>query len=642
MAATAGIDARNATFKTRIGTTQHHLMYGQKKDVSGFRAFGCRAWVYIDPQRPAKGKHTPRAEEAIYVGFAFDTSALSFYVVERNKIVTTNQVKFSEHEFPVRKRRMVEKHSIDNSTDMLFQSPSDVQWVPYNMFHVGNYDKVHYDNISYVLVLRVVSKINTFARTSMSRWQHDQLSLHKSQHREQANFAGVKHRTLKGLDPRINPDKPPRNFRDATKALDKQAWAEAYNSECLEFVEQDVFKVVKLEQGVRIHDTITRLEYKEDNGDFLKVKARMCVRGDQQIAGVSFKETDLYAPVLKAAEARVLLALAAANGDKILKTDTKRAYLYGDMGDDVVYIRPPDWWPQPIPKGHVLLLLQSIYGARTWHERISSWMERNGYAAVNSEKTIFMKLSGFEYIIHGLFVDDMMHIYSCDAIKDEFMHLYSRDFEITGGRQMKTFLGMQVEQTTRSIKIHLDHYIKEVVAVYAEHIRKAIRPKKVPIAPSVVLRPEDTPELPDPRKQKFHRSFVAKLQFAATWVRFDIAITVSQPTRFCASAGSSHWAAIHHLMEYLAGTPGFKITYRRSKGRSNLLSGYADVDCGTSCSRRSTSGTLMLYNKAPIMWRSKMQKATALSTAEAEYYSASTAGTEILYLRAVMEQLGIA
>ncbi len=45
----------------------------------------------------------------------------------------------------------------------------------------------------------------------------------------------------------------------------------------------------------------------------------------------------------------------------------------------------------------------------------------------------------------------------------------------------------------------------------------------------------------------------------------------------------------------------------------------------------------MLYNKAPIMWKSKMQKTTALSTAEAEYYSTSTAGTEILYLRALLE-----
>ena len=129
-AAEAGIDASNATFKARIGTTPHHLMYGQNKDVSGFLAFGCTAWVYIDPQHRAKGKHTPRAEEAIYVGFTINTSALSIYVPERKKIVTTNQVTFSEHEFPFRKRMMVEKHLIDNSTDMLFQSPSNVEWYP--------------------------------------------------------------------------------------------------------------------------------------------------------------------------------------------------------------------------------------------------------------------------------------------------------------------------------------------------------------------------------------------------------------------------------------------------------------------------------------------------------------------------------
>ena len=75
--------------------------------------------------------------------------------------------------------------------------------------------------------------------------------------------------------------------------------------------------------------------------------------------------SDLYAPVLKATEARLLLAHAAAElaeGAKVVKTDTKQAYLYGDMGDVVVYIRPPDWWPEPIPEAHVFLLLKSIYG----------------------------------------------------------------------------------------------------------------------------------------------------------------------------------------------------------------------------------------------------------------------------------------
>jgi hypothetical protein len=148
------------------------------------------------------------------------------------------------------------------------------------------------------------------------------------------------------------------------------------------------------------------------------------------------------------------------------------------MRDDVVYIRPPDWWPEPIPEGHIFLLLKSIYAtrqaARKWHTYISTWMENYGYEAMNSEKTIFMKHKGAEYIIHGLFVD-MMHIYSCDAMKYEFLALYEKDFEITGGSKMETFLGMVVEQGDKFIKIHLDHYVKEVPAEYSGYIKKSLR-----------------------------------------------------------------------------------------------------------------------------------------------------------------------
>ncbi len=91
----------------------------------------------------------------------------------------------------------------------------------------------------------------------------------------------------------------------------------------------------------------------EDNGGFpcsFKCKVRLCARGDQQIPGVCFRESDLYSQLLKAKEARLSLALALEEGAKIIKTDTKQAYVYGDMGDDVVDIWPPDCWPEPIPE----------------------------------------------------------------------------------------------------------------------------------------------------------------------------------------------------------------------------------------------------------------------------------------------------
>ena len=107
-------------------TPHRQAMYGEKKDVSDYRAFGCRAYVYEDKQRRANGKHTPRAKEAIYVGFVPNMSAWAFWFPEDKKLRTTNQARFDEHEFPLRKRKMVEQHLSDNSTDILFQYASDV------------------------------------------------------------------------------------------------------------------------------------------------------------------------------------------------------------------------------------------------------------------------------------------------------------------------------------------------------------------------------------------------------------------------------------------------------------------------------------------------------------------------------------
>ncbi len=60
------------------------------------------------------------------------------------------------------------------------------------------------------------------------------------------------------------------------KAIDSQAWAAAYNSEYIGFKELGVFKVERPKPGIKILDTLTRLEYEEDHGEFIKCKARLC------------------------------------------------------------------------------------------------------------------------------------------------------------------------------------------------------------------------------------------------------------------------------------------------------------------------------------------------------------------------------
>ena len=192
--------------------------------------------------------------------------------------------------------------------------------------------------------MRVNTENNSYTRVTQKQWLMDKLDLTKAIFEEQqANFAGVTDHILKGLPPSINPDRPPKNYKDAMSREDRQEWGEAFTKEYRGFVERGAFKAVRPRPGVKVHDTLTRFEYKDDNGTFLKRKVRLCARGDQQIEGESFNASDLYAPTLKAPEARLLAAIAAEHGCPLLKTDTRQAFLYGEMGDDEeVYIRPPD------------------------------------------------------------------------------------------------------------------------------------------------------------------------------------------------------------------------------------------------------------------------------------------------------------
>ena len=47
-----------------------------------------------------------------------------------------------------------------------------------------------------------------------------------------------------------------------------------------------------------------------------------------------------------------------------------------------------------------------------------------------------------------------------------------------------------------------------------------------------------------------------------------------------------------------------------------------------------------MMNGGPISWKSVKQKSVSLSTAESEWYAASEAGNELLYLRIIMHEFG--
>jgi hypothetical protein len=84
-------------------------------------------------------------------------------------------------------------------------------------------------------------------------------------------------------------------------------------------------------------------------------------------------------------------------------------------------------------------------------------------------------------IIHGLFVDDIMKISSCDELEKKFMNKDSKRLRNHRWRPLEDIPGNG--SGTERQDNYLDCYIQQVLAEYEDYIKKPemLRPKKVPI-----------------------------------------------------------------------------------------------------------------------------------------------------------------
>lgn len=266
-------------------------------------------------------------------------------------------------------------------------------------------------------------------------------------------------------------------------------------------------------------------------------------------------------------------------------------------------------------------------------------MVSNGYVNIKAEKTIFKKTEpNGDYLIHGVFVDDMARLPSNPRIMREFLTKYNQEFNTTGGmeKDMDIFVGLELIQGPDGTKVHQDSYVRQLVEDYEKAMGEPLRGKRTPMsnAPDAVLG-QDEP-FSSMAKQKVYRSWVQRLSYPAVWTRPDLSFTVGTLARYGGKAGPSHWDALTHVMGYLKKHPSFHLHYRRG-GDRDPLSGFVDSDWSTPC---SITGYVTLFNKTPLSWQSKRQPTTALSTAEAEYMAGSVIAKELIYLRRLYINLG--
>lgn len=110
--------------------------------------------------------------------------------------------------------------------------------------------------------------------------------------------------------------------------------------------------------------------------------------------------------------------------------------------------------------------------------------------------------------------------------------------------------------------------------------------------------------------------------------------------RFQSNPKFSHLLAVKRIIRYLLGKVSLGLWY--PKNSLCDLVGYSDSDfAGSKTDRKSTSGTCQFIGSALVSWNSKKQNSVALSTAEAEYISASSCCAQILWMKHQLSDYGI-
>ena len=139
---------------------------------------------------------------------------------------------------------------------------------------------------------------------------------------------------------------------------------------------------------------------------------------------------------------------------------------------------------------------------------------------------------------------------------------------------------------------------------------------------------------------------VGMLLYLATNTRPDIAFAVSQVARFNSAPKQSHAAAVKMIVRYLKGTT--------TKGNIFKATGTYKVDCHVDgdfaglherdpqempTSARSRTGYIMFFGGCPLLWKSKLQTETALSTFHVEYVALAATMRQLIVVQRVLQDL---
>ena len=236
---------------------------------------------------------------------------------------------------------------------------------------------------------------------------------------------------------------------------------EAMDKEIKNLEVMGTYNVVKEDPRIRKIDStwvITRKEVTDGKGTGA-VKARLCVRGDQEQDDHNIKKDS---PTVDRATVKTLFAISATQKWKIKTIDVTAAFLQGKKIERKVHVRPPAEYRR---EGEVWELQKGLYGLKEasmlWFKEVTAFFKDNGGQALTGDLAAFVfhqngQLIGL-VVIH---VDDITLSGEDDWLQKITAELRSR-FKIS--KEMMgdfVYTGINVTQDPGGvIRLDQNHYV---------------------------------------------------------------------------------------------------------------------------------------------------------------------------------------
>ncbi|GAU50271.1 hypothetical protein TSUD_131240 [Trifolium subterraneum] len=568
---------------------------GVKPFVLHFRVFGCLAYVHV-PKNQRK-KLDNRSIKCVLLGLSDESKAYKLYD-------------------PVEKEIMISK-------DVVFDEAKGWDW--------ENRETRKSNNTDFDLLDETSAEEITPATCEVATPINEEIT--------DGNGTGTEHQDTSSEEIVVsdtssddNNELDPESYDEASKS---KKWRQAIDVEIEAIEANNTWELTDLPneaKSIRVK-WVYKTKYNE-NGQVDKYKARLVVKGYSQKYGIDYNE--VFAPVARWETIRTVLALAASKGWCVYQLDVKSSFLHGDLEEDI-YVEQPLGYQQG-NKSKVYKLRKALYGLkqapRAWYSKIEAHFLYEGFKKCPVEHTLFVKHVDQNTLIVSVYVDDLIVTGNNMNLINEFKVSMKRQFAMSDLGKMKFFLGVEVIQTDKGIFIHQMKYATEILGRFQMEKCNTVCS---PIITGIKLVKDESGKACD---AKTYKQMVGSLMYLLA-TRPDLAFVVCLVARFMDRPTEMHIAAIKRIMRYVKGTTDFGILYSKTN-ESLQLDGWSDSDyAGDLDDRKNTSGYVFMLGSGVISWSSKKQPIVTLSTTEAKFVAAASSACQSLWLRNVLEHLGL-